>query len=344
LKNKIFRILFVAITGILLLSGGTVSWFIFGPQVRTTDHKSVSLDLPTGSSFEAVFDTLQNHDLIRHPVIFRLLAARKHYPAHIRSGHYNITDKTSYNSLINLLRAGRQVPVTVTFTHQRSVGQMAGVISRQLEFDSIALMKLIRDPEICRDLGFDTLTLPVIFIPNTYEFYWNTSALGFLKRMKQEYDKFWIPERRKAAEEIGLTPVKVVILASIVEEETWHPDEMPAIAGVYLNRLKKGIRLQADPTIKYAVGNVSKHRILTKDLQVDSPYNTYRHAGLPPGPITIPSVQAIDAVLNADKHQYLYFCAKDDFSGYHYFSRTLREHNRYAYRYRQALNKNKVYH
>lgn len=327
-----------------LLACAILSWYIFGPVIRTDDGEEVTFYIPKEATFQTVLDTLQQHSLIRHPRIFSLIAWKKSYPGHIKSGHYRIRNRTSYNRLINMLRGGLQAPVLVTFTHEKSLAQLAGTLAGQLAFDSVSFISLIRDQEKCNELGFDTQTIAAVFIPNTYELYWNISPEKFMERMRAEYDRFWSPERKKAAEQLGLTPIEVITLASIVEEETWHPEEMPLIAGVYLNRLKKGMRLQADPTIKFAVGDVNKRRILTRDLQVDSPYNTYRHSGLPPGPITIPSIRAIDAVLHADDHSYLYFCAKEDFSGYHYFSKTLRQHNLYAARYRKALNRNRVYH
>jgi UPF0755 protein len=182
-----------------------------------------------------------------------------------------------------------------------------------------------------------------LFIPNTYEFYWNTSADKFIERMYVEYKHFWSKSRLNKAQKIKLTPEQVIILASIVEEETIKDDEKPTVAGVYLNRLHKNIRLQADPTVRFAVGDFEIKRILNKHLKIDSPYNTYKYAGLPPGPICIPTISSIDAVLNYKKHDYLYFCAKDDFSGYHAFAKTLKQHNINATKYRKALNKNRIY-
>ena len=212
----------------------------------------------------------------------------------------------------------------------------------QIEADSSEIINLLLDENYISQLGFTHETVMGAFIPNTYEFYWNTSASGFVERMVDEYEKFWNKERKDKAAAKSLTIKQVSTLASIVDRETVRETEKPGIAGVYLNRLKRGIRLQADPTIIFAIGDFSRNRVLKADLLVDSPYNTYRHAGLPPGPISVPSVSGIDAVLNAEDHSFLYFCARADMSGYHHFSKSLREHNRYAQKYRQELNKLKI--
>ena len=209
--------------------------------------------------------------------------------------------------------------------------------------DSIEILDLFSDENMILEFGFNTETFRAMFIPNTYEFYWTTSADEFAKRMKTEYDRFWDKSRKAKAEEIGLSPEEVIILASIVQSETIKKDELETVAGLYINRLKKDIRLQADPTIKYAVGDYSLKRVLTKHLEIDSPYNTYKNVGLPPGPIAFPEITTIDAVLNYEKHKYLYMCAKEDFSGYHNFAQTLSQHNRNAAKYRKALDKKRIY-
>ena len=205
------------------------------------------------------------------------------------------------------------------------------------------LLRLMNDSAWCASMEFNRQTIVAMFIPNTYEVYWNVSPERFMARMKREYKAFWNASRQEKAQAAGLSPVEVSVLASIVEEESAAVDEYPVIAGLYLNRLKAGIPLQADPTVKFAVGDFSLRRILDKHLEVDSPYNTYKYAGLPPGPIRIPSIQALDAVLNYTKHRYLYMCAKEDFSGRHNFAVTLAEHNRNAARYRSELNRRKIF-
>jgi UPF0755 protein len=286
---------------------------------------------------------LQRDTLLCRPATFVWLARRKRLPSHIHPGRYLIRRGMNNNTLINMLRGGFQDAVRVTFHNIQTVEELAGVVGRQLELDSAELVDLLKDSAFVAGYGFDTNTVISMFLPDTYEFYWNTSAKKFMRRMYREYKKFWNDRRRGEAEALGLTPEEVSTLASIVQEEVIHDDEMPRVAGVYLNRLRRGMRLQADPTVKFALREAGRKRILKKDLHIDSPYNTYRYAGLPPGPICMPSKEALEAVLHAEKNNYLYFCAKDDFSGYHNFARTLSEHNRNARLYRRALNKNRIY-
>lgn len=205
--------------------------------------------------------------------------------------------------------------------------------------DSATVASALTDSLTCARLGYTPQTIACLFIPNTYEVYWDMTLDQFLARMTKEKDRFWNDERRQKAKDIGLTPEEVVTLASIVDEETAKNDEKPIIAGLYMNRLKRGMLLQADPTVKYAVGDFTLQRILYRHLEVDSPYNTYKYAGLPPGPLRIPSIRAIDGVLNYTHHNYLYMCAKEDLSGRHNFARTLAEHSRNAQRYQSALNR-----
>jgi UPF0755 protein len=271
------------------------------------------------------------------------VAEKKKYPKLVKPGKYVIDRFLNYNQLINILRGGKQTPVKITFNNVRTLNELAGRIGGQIEADSAEIVSFFSDPENYSKDGFKQEDVISVFIPDTYEFYWNTGAAKLYNRMLREYRKFWNRERLNKCGDIGFTPVEVSTLASIIDEEALKPDEKPRIAGVYLNRLKRGIPLQADPTIKFAINNFTVNRILFKHLETDSPYNTYRHAGLPPGPIGCPSVNGIDAVLNAEKHDYLYFAAKADFSGYHNFSRTLSEHNRYANQYQRELNKRRIY-
>jgi UPF0755 protein len=237
-----------------------------------------------------------------------------------------------------MLRSGAQTPVSVTFNNIRKLDDLAGKVSRQIEADSLSLIRCWRDREFLRSLQTSPEKVMMIFIPNTYEFWWTTDTYEFTARMHKESGKFWDESRKLKARAAGLSMEQVVILASIIEKETQKDDEKPVIAGVYINRLRKGWPLQADPTVVYAVGDFEMKRVLTVHTQIDSPFNTYKHTGLPPGPICLPSISSIDAVLSFKKHDYMFFCAKADFSGYHAFSRTLREHNRFAKAYQMALN------
>jgi UPF0755 protein len=241
------------------------------------------------------------------------------------------------------LRSGKQTPIDITFSNLRSLDQLAARIGRQIEADSLKIISFLNDYSNFGGDGFKKENIISVFIPNTYEFYWNTSAKGLYTRMLKEYRLFWNEKRLSKAKEKGLNPLEVSILASIIDEESSKQDEKPRIAGVYLNRLNRGIPLQADPTIIFALNDNSITRVLKKHLAVNSPYNTYVHSGLPPGPIGCSSIEAIDAILDAEKHDWLYFVAKPDFSGYHNFSRTLSEHNRYSLLYQKELDKRKIF-
>ncbi|WP_455621212.1 endolytic transglycosylase MltG [Parabacteroides sp.] len=273
---------------------------------------------------------------------FKQLSGLLKYPASMRTGRYAVKPGMSNLTLLNDLRRGHQVATRVTFNNIRLKEDLAERISDQLMFGKEELLRLLSDSVYCDSLGFTPETIHALFIPNTYEIYWNISADKFIRRMKREYDAFWTPERSKKAGEIGLTPIEVSILASIVEEETAASDEYPIVAGLYINRLRAGIPLQADPTVKFAVGDFSLRRILFEHLEVDSPYNTYKYAGLPPGPLRISTIKGLNSVLNHTKHKYLYMCAKEDFSGRHNFAVTLAEHNRNANRYRAELNRRRI--
>ncbi len=240
--------------------------------------------------------------------------------------------------LLKMLRSGKQLPVNLVFNSIRTREQFAERISEQIEPAKDSLLYLMRDEKFLSPLDVDSNTVLTLFIPNTYQFFWNTSGRQFVRRMKTEHDKFWNAERKQKALQLGLQPAQVTVLASIIEQETQRDDEKPVIAGVYLNRLKKKLNLQADPTLVYALGDFSIKRVLSEYKKIDSPYNTYKYAGLPPGPICIPSIISIDAVLNRFPHNYLYFCARDDFSGYHVFASTYAQHQVNARRFHKALN------
>lgn len=316
---------------------------VYKPNVDTKGKEYVYITIPTGSTYIEVTANLFSKGYIIDTTSFKIAASRLGYPHSVKAGKYKLTQQMSNKQLIGILRSGLQTPVRVTFTGFRSPEQLASKVSSQIEADSVSIVAALNSAKIAERYGFTRETFIAMFIPNTYEFYWNTSVDAFLDRMKNEYDNFWNEERTYQAAENGLTKMKVSILASIVEEETIFSKERPRVAGVYMNRLEKGMPLQADPTVKFAVGDFALRRILTKHLQVDSPYNTYKNKGLPPGPINAPSISSIEAVLNFEQHRYLYFCAKSDFSGYHAFAKTLTEHNRNAREYQAALNKQRIF-
>ena len=316
---------------------------VYQPNIVLPEDSSEKyIYIPTGADFLDVIQILSESGLLVNANSFRWVANRKNYINNIKAGRYFINRELNNNELINLLRSGEQIPVKVTFNNLRTKEQLAGKISAQIEADSIAIMNQLTDTTFLLETGLNANNVSCLFIPNTYEFYWNTSAKEFVDRMQKEYNKFWNKERLKKSAAIGLTKFEVSALAAIVEMESYKKDERPIIARLYLNRLKKRMKLQSDPTIIFAIGDFTIRRVLTKDLKIESPFNTYLHKGLPPGPICIPSVNAIDAVLSATKNDYLFMCAKEDFSGYHNFAKTSREHSKNARKYRRALNKRKI--
>ena len=330
-KGIVFLILLI---GVAIFFFGRNYYYLSKPIVQTADGKDVSLYIPTGSDYQYVKDELASLNVLKSNGAFDRLAKKTHYNEKVHPGRYILTDGMTNQQLINMLRMGHQTPVKVVFNNMRTVEQLAGRISEQIEADSLSIIN-----EINNNPDVDATT----FIPNTYEFYWNTDADDFIAKMVAEHNRFWNETRLAKAKEKKLTPRQVSILASIIDKETTKTSEMPRIAGVYLNRLNKRWPLQADPTLVYALGDYNIRRVLEVHKKIDSPYNTYKYPGLPPGPICIPSIAAIDAVLNAEKHNYFYFCAKDDLSGYHVFAKNITEHNRNADKYRKALNKNKIY-
>lgn len=262
-----------------------------------------------------------------------------YFEAQPRTGHYLVKPQEKIYQVYRMFRNGTQTPVRVTVPQVRTMSQLASRLSSQLMLDSTAISSLLHDTAYVSRMGYTQETLPALFIPNTYEMWWNTSAEKLMQRMQKENKAFWTKERMDKAQEAGMTPVEVSTLASIVCEETRYTPEMPKVAGMYIRRLQIGMPLQADPTVKFATGDFSLRRIYNKHLEIESPYNTYKNKGLPPGPICIPSVKAIDAVLNHEQHGYLYMCAKEDFSGSHNFARTYSEHLANARRYARALDK-----
>ena len=336
------RLTILLVLGILLIFGAAFGYWVYrtvmSPNVTTPDGKEAVIYIPTGSDYEAVKTILSDGHFLSNEKSFNWVAQRKDLPNNVHPRRYVLKNGMSNNQLVNMLRGGLQSPINVTFNNMRDVDQLAGRIAKQIEADSVSLSELLHNEDYIRQLGFNKYTIPALFLPDTYQFYWNTNAEGFVTRMLQEYRKFWTDERKEQAQKLGLTPIQVSTLASIVNKETNMSDEMPRVAGVYLNRLKNNWLLQADPTLIFALNDYSIKRVLNVHKEVESPYNTYKYIGLPPGPICIPSIAAVKAVLNAEQHHYFYFCAKEDFSGYHNFAKTLAEHNRNAAKYQQALN------
>lgn len=270
---------------------------------------------------------------------FEMLANHNNFNSRRRSGKFAIKNGDSMYDIYRRIVSNEQTPVRVTVPSTRTIPQLVGTVCRQLMMDSVELSEFTTHSIYLSKIGYDATTLPSLFIPDTYEVYWNIKPERLMIKFMEEHTRFWNKQRTAKAEKIGLTPEQVATLASIVDEETNNNEEKPIVAGLYINRLKRGMPLQADPTVKYAIGDPTRRRILNSDLAVESPYNTYKHIGLPPGPIRIPTKQALESVLNYQKHDYLYMCAKEDFSGRHNFAKSLSEHNANARRYQEALSK-----
>jgi len=344
LKRLIILIVLIAFTvgGIKLFQ---LYQRVYWPNVQVATGQS-ALYIPTGSTLQQVAGLLESQGFIINRHSFEWLADKKNYRGDlIVPGKYQLKDGMSNDALIDHLRAGNgRLEVKVTFNNLRTLEQLAGRLAASLEPDSLTVLQYLTNPEVISHYGFNAHTFSTMFIPNTYQFDWATNAEKVVERMAAEYRRFWTEERKQKARNLGLSQSEVVTLASIVQaEQRLRLDEQPRIAGLYLNRIRKGMKLQSDPTVVFAVGDFSINRVLNEHLKVNSPYNTYRNAGLPPGPILFPEISAVDAVLNAEKNDYIFMCAKDDFSGYHYFATNLRQHNIYAQRYREALNKKKIY-
>lgn len=344
-KHKVLKLILLIF--LILVSIGIYKFYDY---YKIIYKSNVSINTPSkyfyiysDYTYQNVKNDLEKLNIVLDINSFDWVAEKKHYKNNIKPGRYIIKNNINNNELVNLLRSGDQKPVKVTFNNIRTIEQLAGKVSKNLEFDSLKIINLFKSNEIITKYGFNKYTFISMFIPNTYEFYWNTSANDFIKRMATEYKKFWTSERKQKAININLSQSQVSTLASIVEQETNKNKEKPTIAGVYINRLNKGIPLQADPTVIFAANDFTIKRVLKKHLQIKSPYNTYINKGLPPGPICIPSISSIDAVLNYEKHRYIFFCAKEDFSGYHNFAKTLAEHNINAHKYQQALKKLKIF-
>lgn len=324
------------ISAVAVLCCAVAAFLLFAPMSNGHDTRYILVD--ADDNIDSVFAKV---DTVSHGysfMTFKCLAYAMRYDGHVRTGRYAMESGTGSLQMLRHMRNGQQAPIMLTIPSVRTVDRLAEEMGKRLMMSEDELLSALKDEATCEKYGLDTLTIQCLFIPNTYDIYWNISVEKFLDRMKKEADRFWTTERKAKAKDAGLTPVEVVTLASIVDEETANNGEKPMVAGMYVNRLKAGMPLQADPTVKYAWKRFDLKRIYNKLLFIDSPYNTYKNTGLPPGPIRIPSVAGIDAVLDHVHHDYMYMCAKEDFSGTHNFAVTYAEHLKNAAKYTAALN------
>ncbi len=343
MKRPKLLALFIVVGSVLLISFSFYAYqMVYTPNVLADESDRVLL-IPSGATFDEVQDRLHNEGYVKDLLSFSVLAKLMKYDQYLKPGRYLLQANMSNLAAIRLLRSGQQKPVNVTFNNVRLKSELAQRLCENLEADKEDFLALLNNEELVKEYGFTAENVLAMFLPNTYQFYWTTSAEELFERFHQEYENFWSKQRANRADSLDMTPREVSILASIVESETNKPDEAPKVAGLYLNRLQRNIALQADPTLVYAAGDFTIKRVLNKHKEIDSPYNTYKYTGLPPGPIRVPSINAIDAVLNYEDHNYLYMCAREDFSGYHNFATNLSAHMANARRYQRALSQAGIY-
>ncbi len=338
-KTKIIIGIFVGVA-VLAISAAFYTYQLFFTPNILIDKADQAFIIPSQATFKQVLDSLDKYEMINDRVSFLFVAKVLGYQEKTpKEGRYILQKNMTNLVAIRKLRAGAQDPIKVTFNNVRLKKDLAGKIVKNLQIDSLKILEMLNSPAIAAKYGFDTTSILCMFLPNTYDMYWTTTPEKLFDRMSIEYKNYWTQERKDKASKIGFTPLQVSILASIVEAETKKKNEAKTVAGLYINRINQNEPLQADPTVVYAIGDFAKKRILFKDLEFDSPYNTYKYTGLPPGPINLPTLNSLEAVLNYEKHKYIFMCAKEDFSGYHAFAETYEDHLKNAARYRNALDR-----
>lgn len=338
LIKRVLIIIF-GITAVVCVVGGIFAYALFSSNINIEKDKKEFLLVYENDCYDDIIDKLVSKQIVKSKKTFKIASWLLNNKKQFKSGRYQITSEMNNLTLVRNIMYGRQTPISISFNNVRTKDVLAERLTKKLKISEEEFLAELYSEQTLKTLGFNKNTVISLFIPNTYEVYWDITAEELIERMKKEYDLFWNEERTAKLLDVGLSKEEVSTLASIVEEETRKKDEQPVVAGLYLNRIHKNIPLQADPTVKFAVQDFSLRRIYKKHLEYDSPYNTYMYAGLPPGPIRVPSIQAIDAVLNFVNHDYIYMCAKEDFSGYHNFATSYKEHQENAERYRRALNK-----
>jgi UPF0755 protein len=334
-----------AFGAVLFLSVLILCWGLYQKIFAPNDFdnkKDQIIYIPTGATIDDVVLYLREEGLVDDTEAFSWVAQKMKYSSNVKPGKYQLKNRMSNKEIITLLRSGKQIPIRLTFSNLRTSYDLAGAVGGKIEADSASIAYLFKDKEYLEKYGLTEENSLCLMIPNTYEFIWNTSAEEFFERMSVEYKKFWNEQRKAKAKNIGLTQAQVCILASIVDKETRKNDEKPTVAGVYMNRYLKGWKLEADPTLVYASGDFTIRRVLNEHKEIDSPYNTYLYTGLPPGPICMPAISSVDAVLNYAKHDYMFFCAREDFSGYHSFAKNYSQHLINARRFQKELDRRNI--
>jgi UPF0755 protein len=333
--KKYFYSLFIAILVIAFI----LYFYIFNNNLK----EDYTLYIPTNATYEQVLDSLEKNDVLKNITSFKSMSAKLDYPKLIKSGRYILQKPSNNYTLIRKLRSGNQDAVNITINNVKDIEHLAAKLDAKLEVDSMSFIKAFTNPKLLDSLHLNKENVLTIFIANTYQFYWNTDVQHFLYKMMKEYDKFWTSKRLNKAEKLNLSPTEVIILASIVQKESTKYDEYQRIAGVYYNRLQKNMKLQADPTVLYAKRSLGlANRVYNKDTRIEHPYNTYYILGLPPGPICLPETKSIDLCLDLELHNFIYFCAKEDFSGYHNFATDWATHEKNAQKFYKAMNEKNI--
>lgn len=334
-----------AFGAVIFLSALILCWGLYQKIFAPNDFdnkRDQIIYIPTGSTIDDVVLYLKEEGLVDDTEAFSWVAEKMNYSANVKPGKYQLKNRMSNKEIVTLLRSGKQVPIRLTFSNIRTSYDLAGAVGGKIEADSASIAYLFKDKVYLAKYGLTEENSLCLMIPNTYEFKWNTSAEEFFERMSVEYKKFWTTQRKAKSKNIGLTQTQVCVLASIVDKETRKNDEKPLVAGVYMNRYLKGWKLEADPTLVYAAGDFTIRRVLNEHKEIDSPYNTYLYTGLPPGPICMPAISSVDAVLNYTKHDFMFFCAREDFSGYHSFAKNYVQHLINARRFQKELDRRNI--
>jgi len=333
----------MVVFSILLTSFSFYFYQVFYAGNVLIEKQTLQFVIDKNDNYDSVRNNLYNQDIIQDAVSFSFVSKILGYQKLVKPGVYQLEPEMTNLEVVRMLRSGDQVPVQITFNNVRLKEDLAEKITTNIGLSSSEFLSILNDEEFLSEYGFNSNNATAMFIPDTYEVYWTISGKALFQKMFEEYKNFWNSTRKSKAAALNLSPIQVSVLASIVQAESIKAEESPVIAGLYLNRLKRDIALQADPTLVFAVGDFTIQRVLNEHKKVDSPYNTYMYKGLPPGPINMPTINSLDAVLNFENHNYIYMCAKEDFSGYHRFARTLTQHNKNARLFQNALNQRKIY-
>lgn len=338
MKRRKILVIFLLIFSVLLSSFAFYAFqIVYSPNILV-DKQDRYFVIKEGESFKSIKEKLYDNDYVQDMVSFSFLARIMDYDKSIKPGRYELKANMTNLEALKMLRSGIQAPVNITFNNVRLIEELPEKITKNIALNETGFSGALNKYIASNDKGFDKQNVISLFIPNTYEVYYDVSGEGLIERMEHEYEKFWEGERTRKAKAIGLTPQEVSTLASIVQAESIKNDESRKIAGLYMNRLNRNIALQADPTLVFAARDFSLKRVLNTHKTIESPYNTYKYTGLPPGPINMPTIHSIDAVLNYEDHNYIYMCAKEDFSGYHNFATNLTDHLRNARKYQRQLS------